>query len=261
MNELLTDEQLDELRLTPIHVVPREEEIKQRFSGLLSDNDIDELCRCPANTRFEDVEAKWDEVHTIKKRVETMKYVIQGLKKVNGNLTPSYSDIFNILFLADREHLRDIHLFIVPRDRYVVDRYAERGYRVVPVLCDVIIKVARDKIRTSYYNLVEKEFEFSPCNGVSCLKEIDYAYLAQSNIEYLDKTIKEYGKCTATKLDMIVQVILSNSATGFELTMFDIARGIDKLEGGDLEKELREKYNEEDLINEFIGGISSKRGR
>lgn len=207
---ILTEKDIEELRFNPIYVVPSEEESESLKN------------------------------YITKKCVEVMKYIIQELTKFSNNLTSSYYFVFKMLYLADREHLRKYHKLIVP------DNYIKMEFGPVPSLCYDIVKFVKDKNKDNFDESIREEFVVLKNCEVKLLKEPNYDYLSQSNIDCINEAIKKYSKLDLTEIvklthDEIYHSVIDNC----EITVFHIARGLDKLYGENLEGILHEIYGNE----------------
>jgi len=207
---------------------------------ILTDEDIEQLRFTPSCVRLSEEESENLKNYDTKKCIEVIKYITQKLKEMNNNIDPTYYFVLKMLYLADKEHLKKHHIFMVP------DRYVKMEYGPVPSFCYNIVKfVKENKNDPNFDNSIKTEFKVSKDDEVSVSKEINFDYLAPSNIDCLNEAINKYGKLEFDDLKILTHDKIYHSVTNWngEITMFHIAKVLDELDGnGNLEKTLHEIY-------------------
>lgn len=100
---------------------------------------------------------------------------------------PTYAHIFKVLYYADIEHLRRYCRFISG------DSYTAMENGAVPSKTYDIIKDVNGKHERKYYDIPSERAFFTKGYLVKPLREPNLDYLSKSDIECLDKSIKENG--------------------------------------------------------------------
>ncbi len=101
---------------------------------------------------------------------------------------PTILHIFKILYYADKEHLKNYCSFICG-DKYVA---MENG--AVPSNVYDIVKDVNGKHSRKYFDIPSKEAFQVEGYKIIPLREPNLDFLSKSNIEVLDKSIKENGR-------------------------------------------------------------------
>ena len=154
--------------------------------------------------------------------VQIMKYITKNL------LDPDIYDVLKILYFADKIHLLKYGQWIVP------DEYIKMEFGPVPrECCDILKFIEGINFEETYDEAIKNELLIDINKKIYCLTDPDCEYLSISNIECLDKAIKEYKNSTPEEIEKKYHDEIYNSVDfNEEITELHMARYLDKT--GDL---------------------------
>lgn len=220
-----------------------EEEKKKLLS--LFEEELDELNKNSHNRGYlfdeetndklaaiEEKEKNWDELlppYGITHNVQVIKYITKNL------VNPDMYAVLITLYFADKLSLLE-HAQYVSEDRYIKTEYGP-----IPKECYDILKFVKGEINDKFDESIKEELRIDSNEKIYCLKDIEFDYLSVSDIECLDKGIKEYKDSTYKELmEKYHDEIYDSVNLNEEITEIHMANILDP--SGDLTEYLEGDY-------------------
>ena len=171
--------------------------------------------------------------YDVSKCVQVLKYII------SKHPNPDVYNVLRMLYYADKFHLLEQGKLITP------DTYVKYKDGATPRICRRILLFVSGKCEARPYlfdESIKGEILVKEDGKLENLTEPDPDYLAETNIECLDKAIERYGDCDHPELKLLSHDEIYDSVPKFndEITVFHMANVLDK--GGELTKHLSESY-------------------
>ncbi|MEK8019849.1 MAG: Panacea domain-containing protein [Candidatus Parabeggiatoa sp.] len=120
--------------------------------------------------------------------IEAIVYIAQNVKE------PTFHRISKVMYFADKAHLEQYGRFISG------DSYVAMKHGPVPISSYEILKSVRGDGKTSCLAQAKNAFCVQNKYLVKPLRQADCDYLSDSDLECLDKAIKEYGALSFQEL-------------------------------------------------------------
>ena len=159
--------------------------------------------------------------YTVSKCVQVLKYII------SKHPNPYVYNVLQMLYHADKFHLLEQGKLITP------DTYVKYKDGPTPVICRRILLFVSGKCEAHPYRFdesIKEEILVKEDDKLENLTELDSDYLAETNIECLDKAIKRYGNCDNFELKALShdEIYDSVKEIGDDITVLDMAKVLDK---------------------------------
>lgn len=171
--------------------------------------------------------------YDVSKCVQVLKYII------SKHPNPDVYNVLRMLYHADKFHLLEQGKLITP------DTYVKYKDGATPVICRRILLFVGGKCEAHPYlfdESIKEEILVKGDDKLENLTEPDPDYLAETNIECLDKAIERYGNCDNFELKALShdEIYDSVEEIGDDITILDMAKVLDK--NGELFEYLSEIY-------------------